>query len=193
MTPSDRPDPPFGARLRALRIRRGLSIRAAAEEAGLSASFLSLVEREQSDLAMGRLMRLLDLYGATLTDLVGGEKQQSDVVRHGREIHVSSPGEHIEAFLLVSDTDRTLVPMVWVYAPGAGMSEPVVPLTDQFSHVIEGEVDVETDDGTHRLGPGDTIYMRAGRRYLIRNVGERDARLLGAGVAGVRALPGTGG
>jgi transcriptional regulator with XRE-family HTH domain len=188
---SELPEPPLGPRLRELRQRRGLSIRAAAEQAGISASFLSLVEREQSDLAMSRLMRLLQLYGATLTELVGAEprQQQSDVVRYGEEIHISSHGEHIDAYLLVADTDRPLIPMVWVYAPGAGMSEPVVPITDQFSHVIEGEVAIETDEGTHRLGAGDTLYMRAGRRYLIRNDGDRHARLLGAGIAGVHPRP----
>jgi uncharacterized cupin superfamily protein len=69
------------------------------------------------------------------------------------------------------------------------MGEATVPLTDQFSHVIEGEVAVETDDGTHRLGPGDTIYMRAGRGYRIRNDGKRHARLLGAGISAGGTLP----
>lgn len=191
--PTDLPDPPLGPRLRDLRKRRGLSIKAAAEQAGLSASFLSLVEREQSDLAMSRLMRLLQLYGARLTELVDTEERtRSDVVRGGEEIHISSAGEHIDAYLLVADTDRPLVPMIWVYAPGAGMKEPVVPLTDQFSYVIEGAVAVETDDGTERLAAGDTIYMRAGRRYRILNDAEQPARLLGCGIAGLGTLPAAG-
>ncbi|ADB49937.1 XRE family transcriptional regulator [Conexibacter woesei] len=187
--PTDLPDPPLGPRLRELRRRRGLSIKAAADRAGISASFLSLVEREQSDLAMSRLMRLLQLYGATLTELIGAEpRPPSDIVRHGEELHILSPGEHIDAYLLVADTDRPLVPMIWVYAPGAGMEEPIVPLTDQFSYVIDGAVAVETDDGTERLGPGDTIYMRAGRRYRIHNDAEQPARLLGCGI-GVAGPP----
>lgn len=183
-------DPPLGPRLRDLRKRRGLSIKAAAEQAGLSASFLSLVERGQSDLAMTRLMRLLAIYGASLSELVGGPARSScDVVRDGEALRVSSAGEHIDAYLLVADTDRPLLPMIWVYAPGAGMKEPVLPLTDHFSHVLDGTVVVETDGATERLGPGDTIYMRAGKRYLIRNEGERPARLLGCGIA---SYPGVG-
>lgn len=179
---TDLPDPPLGPRLRELRQRRGLSIKAAAEQAGLSASFLSLVEREQSDLAMNRLMRLLQIYDAALTDLVKPPARPSDVVRSGEELRVHSPGEHIDAYLLVADGDRPLAPMVWVYEPGAAMGEPVALPVDHFSHVIAGDVTVETDDGDHLLGPGDTIYVRAGRRFRIRNGADHPARILGCGV-----------
>jgi uncharacterized cupin superfamily protein len=69
------------------------------------------------------------------------------------------------------------------------MEVATVALTDQFSHVIEGEVAVETDDGTVRLGPGDTIYVRTGRRIRIHNDGEQPARLLGCGIGSAAALP----
>jgi transcriptional regulator with XRE-family HTH domain len=191
---TDLPDPPLGPRLRELRQRRGLSIKAAAEQAGLSASFLSLVEREQSDLAMNRLMRLLQIYGASLTDLVDPPPPRSDVVRRGEELRVHSPGEHIDAYLLVADGARPLVPMVWVYEPGAAMSEPVALPTDHFSHVIAGDVTIETDEGDYRLGAGDTIYVRAARRFRIRNNGPEPARILGCGVhATLGGLPGIGG
>jgi transcriptional regulator with XRE-family HTH domain len=186
---SDLPDPPLGPRLRELRQRRGLSIKAASDQAGLSASFLSLVERGQSDLAMNRLMRLLQIYGASLTELIEPPTPRSDVVRLGEEVRVHSPGEHIDAYLLVADGDRPLVPMVWVYEPGAAMSEPVALPTDHFSHVIAGEVTVETDEETYVLGAGDTIYLRAARRFRIRNDGTQPARVLGCGVLGA---PGTG-
>ncbi len=87
---SDLPDPPLGPRLRELRQRRGLSIKEAASQAGLSASFLSLVEREQSDLAMNRLMRLLQIYRASLTELVTPAAPPSEVVRFGEEARVHS-------------------------------------------------------------------------------------------------------
>jgi len=179
---SDLPDPPLGPRLRELRQRRGLSIKEAARQAGLSASFLSLVEREQSDLAMNRLMRLLQIYRASLTELAAPAAPASEVVRYGEEARVHSHGEHIDAYLLVADTDRPLVPMVWVYEPGAAMDEPASLLTDHFSHVIAGDVVITLDGVDHRLGAGDTIYVRAGRPFQIRNAGESIARILGCGI-----------
>jgi transcriptional regulator with XRE-family HTH domain len=182
---TDAPDPPLGPRLRELRARRGLSIKAAAERAGISPSFLSLVERSQSDLAMSRLMRLLTLYGASLIDLVDApDAPKSDVIRGGKEIHITSHGERIDAYLLVADSDRPLVPMIWVYEPGASMGEAYTQPADHFSYVLEGTVLVELDDERYELTAGDTVYVRAGRRFRVRNESERVARLLGCGHPG---------
>jgi transcriptional regulator with XRE-family HTH domain len=179
----DAPDLPLGPRLRELRTRRGLSIKAAAEQAGVSSSFLSLVERSQSDLAMSRLMRLLTLYGASLTDLVDDatDAPASDVIRGGEEIHFTSHGERIDAYLLAADSDRPLVPMIWVYEPGASMGEAYTQPADHFSYVIDGTVVVELDDERYELTAGDTVYVRAGRRFRVRNESNRVARLLGCG------------
>lgn len=188
---TDAPDPPLGPRLRELRTRRGLSIKAAAEQAGISPSFLSLVERSQSDLAMSRLMRLLTLYGASLVDLVDAtHASKSDVIRGGEEIHVTSHSEHIDAYLLVADSDRPLVPMIWVYEPGASMDDAHAEPVDHFSYVIEGTVLVELDDERYELSAGDTVYVRAGRRFRVRNESERVARVLGCGHQAA-ARPGT--
>ncbi len=131
---------------------------------------------------MNRLMRLLQIYRASLIELVKPEAPASEVVRFGEEVRVHSHREHIDAYLLVADTDRPLVPMVWVYEPGAAMGEPAVLLTDHFSHVIAGDVVISLDGTDHRLGPGDTIYVRAGRPFQIRNAGDHVARILGCGI-----------
>jgi len=186
-------DPPLGPRLRELRRARGLSIKEAAAQAGISASFLSLVERGQSDLAMNRLLRLLQIYDASVVELVTPSQPRSAVVRRGEEVRVTSAGEQIDAYLLVADTDRPLVPMIWVYEPGAAMKEQASLPTDHFSHVIAGSVTIETDDGDHALAAGDTIYLRAGRRFRIRNDGTEPARILGCGIQTRPGVPGLSG
>jgi transcriptional regulator with XRE-family HTH domain len=50
--------PELGARLKALRKRRGLSLRDLAAQSGLSQSFLGAVERGRSDIAVGRLAQV---------------------------------------------------------------------------------------------------------------------------------------
>ena len=60
----------LGARLRAIRADRGLSLSAVAEATGISTSFLSLVETGKNDITFGRLRRLIDYYGVTLIDLL---------------------------------------------------------------------------------------------------------------------------
>ena len=185
----DLPDPRIGPRLRRLRIDRGLSLAAAAELAGISASFLSLVERGQSDLSLGRFVRLLEVYGASMTDVVPPTVDDAtwQVVRAGSEVHFTSHGEHIAAYLLVADATRPLVPMIWVYEPGGAMEVLQANPTDLFSHVLEGEIVYETEQGQLELGRGDTVYVPAGQAFRFRNDSSRVARVLGCGYQPARA------
>ncbi|HTE64517.1 MAG TPA: cupin domain-containing protein [Solirubrobacteraceae bacterium] len=179
----DHPDPSLGARLRRLRVDRGLSLSAAAELAGMSASFLSLVERGESDLALGRFVRLLECYGASMTDVVPptAVESRSQVVRAGDEVHFTSQGERISAYLLVADAAQSLVPMIWVYEPGGAMEVLQANPTDVFSHVLEGTIVYETAQGQLELSRGDTVYVPAGQPYRFRNDSPSVARLLGCG------------
>jgi transcriptional regulator with XRE-family HTH domain len=60
----DGPEVLLGRRLRDLRRSRRLSLAEVAEQTGISASFISHIENGKSDMSIGRLMRLADLYGA---------------------------------------------------------------------------------------------------------------------------------
>ncbi|MEA2307603.1 MAG: hypothetical protein QOH43_4883, partial [Solirubrobacteraceae bacterium] len=72
-------------------------------------------------------------------------------------------------------------PSCWIYEPGASMGEAHAQPVDHFSYVIEGTVVVEIDDEHYELTAGDTVYVRAGRRFRVRNENEGVARLLGCG------------
>ncbi len=60
----------LGTRLRQLRKSRGVSLAEVAEGTGISASFLSMVEKGKSDITVSRLMRLVHWFGVSIADLV---------------------------------------------------------------------------------------------------------------------------
>ena len=60
----------LGGRLRSLRHGRKLSLAEVGAATGMSSSFLSLVENGRNDLTVARLVRLVDYYGVSVTDLL---------------------------------------------------------------------------------------------------------------------------
>src|SRR4051794_29100787 len=64
---------PIGPRLRRLRRLRGATLNEVAREAGISHSFLSMLERGKADVALSRLARLAAIYGVTLSELFAEE------------------------------------------------------------------------------------------------------------------------
>jgi transcriptional regulator with XRE-family HTH domain len=65
-----------GARLRQLRHMRGLSLQEVSAKAGISHSFLSMLERGRVDVAISRLKSIADVYGIRLSELlINGEDE----------------------------------------------------------------------------------------------------------------------
>ena len=63
----------LGARLAAVRRARGLTRRQVAAAAGVSASFLGMVERGETDMSLTRFTRLADFLGASIADLLSDD------------------------------------------------------------------------------------------------------------------------
>lgn len=166
----------LGAALRGLRQARRLSLTDLAEATGISASFLSLVENGKSDITIGRLTRLIEYYGISITDLIPGpDAADPDVVREGEWRFLHSPDEGIDVFLLSSQRSRTMMPMIVVFEPGAGLADYGNHPGEEFVHVLEGELHLEVEGaGPRRLRAGDSAYYRGDRPHLFRNASGTD-------------------
>src|SRR5919112_6100566 len=171
-----------GTALRSVRKARALSLADVAEATGISASFLSLVENDRSDITIGRLVRLLDFYGISITDLLppsaaGG---YPEVVQPPERKLVRSPAEGIAVYLLTPDTRHVMMPLLVEFDAGAGLAEPGRHAGEEFVLVLEGTLRLELEGAEARtLGPGDSAYYPAERPHTLRNAsGERPLRVV---------------
>jgi quercetin dioxygenase-like cupin family protein len=172
-TPVDAQAPDsLGAHLHRARTSRNLSLADVAEATGISASFLSLVEKERSDITIGRLVRLIDFYGISISDIlpgttVGGYPQ---VVTPPERRLLHSPAEGIDVYLLTPDTRRQMMPLQVEFEPGARLAEPGRHAGEEWVLVVEGELRLELEGAEPRiLGPGDAAYYPAERPHLFAN------------------------
>ncbi len=170
-----------GARLRALRAARRLSLGDVARATGISASFLSLVENGRSDITIGRLTRLVDYYEISITELLpAAGTGDPDIVRRDetRRLHSSEEGTTIS--LLALGTDRMMFPMLLELAPGASLAERGHHAGEEVVHVLAGRLQLEVDAAEpHELLAGDSAYYDATRPHLFRNASaEEPLRLI---------------
>ncbi len=175
------PQPDLGTKLRALRSDRGNSIAEVSDATGISASFLSLVENGRSDIAIGRLMRLIDFYGVGLATLFPESGQADvDVIRRDDHLHLASGAEGLDLVVLTRGGQRGMTPFLATYEVGGGMSEPTPYEGEAFIYVLEGRIGVELEDGEAiDLAQGDSATIRSTGRRTYRNTGDVTARILG--------------
>jgi transcriptional regulator with XRE-family HTH domain len=173
--------PSLGRALRALRNGRGLSLAAVAAATGLSASFLSVVEKGQSDIAIGRLVRIAQFYGVRLADLITESADSSDlVVRRGTGARISS-AKGVEIEILARETKGLMLPFLTTHEPHARSSELDIDDGEVFLYVLDGTVLLELQDSAPTmLQPGDSVYYEARRLAALTNLGASHARLVGA-------------
>lgn len=159
--------------LRAARLARRLPLREVAAATKISASFISLVENNKSDITIGRLTRLLDYYGVKLTDLLGTRHHgDAGLVRREEQRRIPSPSERIDFLLLTPDSERTMMPMIVAFEPGAHLAEQGRHPGEEFVHVLEGTLALEIEGNEHILEEGDSAYYPAERAHLFRNASD---------------------
>jgi len=170
----------IGHKIRKLRQRRGLTLRAIAGQCGLSPSMLSLVERGRASPSIGSLIVIANALNSTMSELVSADPQREDrLVFRASEATVVETAEHVVRRLLSEDRARGVSVAINEYGPHTGSTErPIAHGGFEYGFVLDGRLTVEVDGVAHQLRGGDLIAYSSRRPHKIWNHGTRKARTL---------------
>ena len=164
----------IGARLRARRAELGLTLANAAGAAGITAGFLSEVERDRASPSIDTLMRLCGVLDIAIGSLF--ETRQPTVIRLAdrRSMRFEENGCIYE--LLGAPVGSRLIPIYGVLLPGALSSEAFEALDfeEQFLTVLEGRMIVEFDRSSIELCAGDSASFDPHVPHRYRNPSQDD-------------------
>ena len=180
--PSERartPPVPWGSHLRDQRLQRGLSLRQAAALTGLSASFISGIERGLANPSVAALQKLTAAYGVSIVDLVEGA-----VAPRGRLVRLADRQRYDSADGVTMDQlnfgNHLMELHLFTVEPGAGTGGPFHHEGEEFIMMLEGILRVSIDSLEHYvLEPGDVLYFESFHRHEWVNPGPTPAVFLG--------------
>jgi len=175
---SSLPSVEIGRRLRAIRQRKGISLREIAEECGLSISFISLFERGLTNMAVDKLRGLASAYGTTVGELLApeGETPRRRVEPTERP-YLETGGVRIENLSL--GPLRLMEPQLLTVESGAGSEEAYAHDGEEFLFVMEGCFDVWLDEKEHyELKAGDSLSFASSVPHRWSNPGQEPTRVL---------------
>ena len=178
-----------GARLRLLRRRTGVSLRALAQQAGVTPAMISYIENGKASPSVVTLEKLLGVLGVSLADFFGAERAVAD-----------GPVFPRESMRLVADDERSYT-VVFPRLPGIGVAfldellQPGVPVpefetqpADVAGYVLSGELVLEIQGEAPRtLRPGDAFYVPAGVSHRGHAAAAEAVRLITATVPAPRS------
>lgn len=169
----------LGARIRAQRTALGLSLRSLADKTGVSASFLSQVERGivspsiQTLTAVSRALEV-PIYHFLL-------ESPDPVVRRDQRCRLIVPGTPATYELLCPDVHRSMEVSLGRLEPGAASSdEPTAHPTEEFMLILEGVMEMEIGPRRYVLEPGDSIYYDGLTPHRLFSVGDDELVFISA-------------
>ncbi|MGW4568370.1 helix-turn-helix domain-containing protein [Streptomyces sp. NPDC004561] len=149
--------PTVAPQLRSLRRGAGLTLEAAAREAGLSPAHLSRLETGQRQPSLPMLLALARIYGTTVSELLGETVAGRDAIVRAGDMEPTRAGG-------------------WTYfqagAPGRGMQALRVRVPygsqgdivrvhpgEEWLYVLKGHLRLRLGDTVHLLAPGDSAHF----------------------------------
>lgn len=169
-------DADIGALLRKARLEKGYTLAQLAEKTGLSASFLSNVERNINSPAVNSLRRILDALGLSMADLFRGTLSQKVLVRPSDRVQIIKSNDNsIKYELLCAYQGRKMEPMLVTLKPGASSGEtPHSHHGEEFGFIIKGKLRYWLGNQVFDLEEGDCIYYDASTPHRYKNIGDTE-------------------
>ena len=169
----------LGQRVKSLRERQQLSLRALAARSGVSINAISRIERGETSPTVASLRRLAAALGQPIGAFFpDGPARAAAVVRRDRRLRSEGEGVVLES-LATGLPDQRFEPYMLTLEPGASnLPAPVTHGGQEFLLCLQGSVICLVGEETHPLAAGDSLIYVASRPHLCRNDGRGFATLL---------------
>jgi DNA-binding transcriptional MerR regulator/quercetin dioxygenase-like cupin family protein len=168
---------PVGPLLRRMRKQCGMGLVEAAAEAGISAGFLSSLERSQANASVATLQRLANTYRTTVKELFGAQPHHGRLVKQNdRHVLEVAPGVRIEP---LSSGAPMLQSTLLRVEPSAGSGGSYSHHGEEFIYMLAGTLEMWLDElQCFVLQAGDGFWFESTHGHRWFNPGDTEAVLL---------------
>lgn len=167
----------FLSRWRKLRLQQKASLTTVARAAGISAGFLSALERGHVKASVGTLRRLARFYKVNLFDLFNdsGESSRRIVRPRERKLLEAARGVRME---LLAWGNTVMEPHLFQIKPGAGSGESYSHQGEEFLFILRGHLNISLEGEEYEMRAGDSFYFESNTPHSWLNPGRSDTLVL---------------
>ena len=172
----------IGAKIKALREERALSMRELASRAGVAVSFISKIEYGKTSPTIMTLQKILEAMRVTVVDFFNDNRKISStdsIIFKKKNMKVLLGNERQWFFAFPSEPDIKAVMTYEEFQPKTKASELEWHNYDVFGYIIYGEITLEIPErGIFKAQKGDSFYIKAGTEHIARNEGNKVLKMI---------------
>jgi len=159
----------LGRRLKALRTEQGITLAQLGGMVGLSAGYLSQIERNKARPSLATLSSVAETLGVELRSFFEHPAPVWKVVRKSRGEEFVEPNREVAYQLLSSEGVRgKFQPYRVTCLPGMEIDTCAHP-GEEFIFILEGQLEVSVGEEAFTLREGDSIHYQGGQDHGWRN------------------------
>lgn len=170
----------IGRNVARIRSGRGMAVRELAEEAGVSAAFISQVEHSSALPSVATLVRIAQALRTNIGDLFDASHTPGRVVKADDRAPYVYPERGITEAKVSSDPSGRLE-VLWIeldVGGGTGAELFAHGADSEFVFVLRGTAAVTVGADVHHLSAGDSLTFPGAELHGSQNVGDEVAELL---------------
>lgn len=170
----------IGAKIKKLRLQRGLTQEELADRCELSKGFISLLERDLTSPSIATLTDVLECLGSDLANFFS-EKTDEKIVYGAGDIYVKEDAEELRgtiSWLVPSAQKNRMEPILVEMEAGGKTPEDDPHEGEEFGYVLAGSVRIVLGDRVIRARRDESFYFQPTERHHIENAGKTPAKFL---------------
>ena len=172
-------EPDVGARIRAAREQRGLTLREISRRCGLSVNAISRIERGENSPTLSSLHRIAQALSLNVGDFFAEETREKAIFVRAHE-RVQTLGRNLTMESLgVGLPEQKLQPFLVSLEPQKVHTyESVSHAGEEFVYCLEGRLDYRVANRVYEMRSGDSLLFDAGNPHSFVNPGNEPTKAL---------------
>jgi transcriptional regulator with XRE-family HTH domain len=168
----------LGARIKALRMKKGLTLEELGSRTELTKGFLSQLERNLTSPSLATLEDIVEVLGVTMSGFFADDEEQ--IVFTKEDAFIDERGDRTLNWIIPNAQKNRMEPLVLELEPGQYSQEIEPHEGEEFGYVLAGRIQIIRGSDSRKLlvRKGESFYFRGNDTHSLYNNGQTTARVL---------------
>ena len=169
----------IGAKIKAIRLQRGLTQEELASRCELTKGYISQLENDIASPSIATLIDILNILGVSLQDFFTEVKEEK-IVFGKNDFFESENGDGTSVWLIPNSQKNEMEPIM-LCLPEGGSSDVRMPFEgEEFGFVLEGRREIVCDGGkfVYKAKKGEAFYIDGKYEHVIKNKASSNSRII---------------
>ncbi|MBE6109438.1 MAG: cupin domain-containing protein [Erysipelotrichaceae bacterium] len=168
----------LGARIKALRMKKGLTLEELGSRTELTKGFLSQLERNLTSPSLATLEDIVEVLGVTMSGFFADDEEQ--IVFTKEDAFIDEREDRTLHWIIPNAQKNRMEPLIVELEPGQYSQEIEPHEGEEFGYVLAGKVQLIRSSDSRKvvLKKGECFYFKGNYTHSLFNNGQSTARVL---------------